>query len=1018
MGNNTDLIAASPGTLTAAVLATDTVLNLSETGTLIVGDLLRLENIGSTGPNPGSGLGLPFELVRITAIDSATNQVTVSRGVLSTPVAHNNGIVVIRPNLRTFTLSRTKLAAFDVNSFITAGGNINPTDYGTINAGWFWGGARAYQPWGSTAPPVLPPLSGGFQPDCWHPPATPAVPTNTGPTTLLTALPASGMATASSGTTPGKVNTTAGATVTPVANMRWTDDQPVGAVPQCPPFGSADLWLRIEKATNATTGLPELRFLWRNGSSSSFTPLTRNADGTGGEVRLNIDPWFDLPVVTTASMTSAAAANTVGSFVFPSAALAATFAPNDMVQIGTSELGYVTSVVGTTVGIMRGQQGTAAPAIAATTVDVKLLRTTYLGPNMQLSLCEQGGPRYWTKIAANVPVSGDDIPATLNQTWTVTSTAGMKTGDVVTLGNAATTTGNRQYTERVRIDTVVDATRINVTRNYDAGLDINPYVIGCQLPGYPSGSFVYSLSNTLANATSLIASNISISTSVSAIDPLVQDFTTIDKNDWEAAGGGVSASARYLASQYQVFFGPLDITEDFFTWSSPTTGESSASEDWIYNPREFWSQSRWWDTAHTIQKDVVPVGFNDDITTVRSWLSKTTLLTLNLSAVQEYLRTRTLNDAVADVFLGAGAGAAPVVTNGTDLLRTRFNGLFYLVRTNRYPTNPTPGLVNPWNHHLPNTTDDMASLISAYPNIDAANRSAMQPYDTLVQDPAFRPQQFIQGVRIVNGSQINWGLTGTDAFGASKTTIATPNQLFLQGDLNTTAFTVNYQGGTPQKLTPLAVMGDAVTLLSNAWTDSKYKEEGLVLSGTHAQPHTWTVTGGGTLAMNQGSSGKLLPAASSTSYYASILTHNQPTTRESIRQGESSAFINTMLYLEDWVGKDMNFLGSLVVMDSRRYCSAFLLDSPKTYGQTPFGFISNTGLPARDTVWLANYSSWYGFSPTLTQSQWGGQIGSVQGPPARNMDFNYDLMTEAGTPPFTPFGVTASGVGAWSRIVE
>jgi hypothetical protein len=34
------------------------------------------------------------------------------------------------------------------------------------------------------------------------------------------------------------------------------------------------------------------------------------------------------------------------------------------------------------------------------------------------------------------------------------------------------------------------------------------------------------------------------------------------------------------------------------------------------------------------------------------------------------------------------------------------------------------------------------------------------------------------------------------------------------------------------------------------------------------------------------------------------------------------------------------------------------------------------------------------------------------------MDFNYDLLTEAGTPPFTPFGVTASGVGAWTRVVE
>jgi hypothetical protein len=516
------------------------------------------------------------------------------------------------------------------------------------------------------------------------------------------------------------------------------------------------------------------------------------------------------------------------------------------------------------------------------------------------------------------------------------------------------------------------------------------------------------VTNNAANATSANISSFSIETT----NPSPRNI--IDSADWEEAGGGSEEMTRYLASQYQVLWGAYDITEDFFSWNEDVAGGRNATEEWIYQPREFWSQSRWWDDGS--EKDLDPTaaggngnGSNHDETTVREWLGKTTILTLDMENVQDYIRTRTLGEATTPTL---GVGTAPTLTGAAagSVLKDSFNGLFYLTRTNRYPTNPLPGLTNPWNPLLPNTASEMARLetwnFGAFPNV-------LQPYGTaLAQAPSFRNAIFHHGVRVVNGADIDWGLVGGDEFGASKTSIVTPNQLYVQGDLNTVPHTVTYQGGTPLKLTPTAVMGDVVTLLSNGWSDSMYKQPGIVTSPTLS----YTVSGGGTLAFNQGASGLTLPQAQTTSYFASILTHNQPTTRDSVYLGESSAFINTMQYLEDWAGVNMNFLGSLVVFDSRRYSEAYLLESSKIYGRSPFGYFANGGVNTAE--WMGKYAT-RGWVPggTMT-SQWAGQIGSVQGPPTRNMDFNYDLLTEAGTPPFTPFGVTASGVGAWTRVVE
>ena len=41
------------------------------------------------------------------------------------------------------------------------------------------------------------------------------------------------------------------------------------------------------------------------------------------------------------------------------------------------------------------------------------------------------------------------------------------------------------------------------------------------------------------------------------------------------------------------------------------------------------------------------------------------------------------------------------------------------------------------------------------------------------------------------------------------------------------------------------------------------------------------------------------------------------------------------------------------------------------------------------------------------------ELGAAYQAPDRVYKFNEDLLTNAGTPPFTPFGVTSTGTGAW-----
>ena len=657
-----------------------------------------------------------------------------------------------------------------------------------------------------------------------------------------------------------------------------------------------------------------------------------------------------------------------------------------------------------------------------------------------------------------------------------------------------------------------------------------------------------------------------------------------------SVGDWASMYTNYLRSQYQVFWGTQDITTDFFKYGEANDSGRIAREEWFFQTREFWSQSRWYNeeiqkptketfaskldgagsvavdpatTTLLVEKDAtgdpgsgpcvissIPGSLdrknyiNLADTTNRRLLAKTTVLQIDMTKLQDFIKTHTLTRV-----------GQPLLNN--------FNGLIYMARSNRMPwvpdlnwtlksevsndvnskfplTNYGRGLMfDPVNRcWLSNYNDYGSGLTSIIPdnydNLSTANcllisNARAWPYDPwtcgpkcyqgpttivdgvtvmtpgtiksdtivtaanvnnfteptvssltpwnnitgmndpiatkLIPDepgyndritPRIKPQDFHHGFRLVNGTTIDFGYSAAPKFGESKLSICTPNQLYLKGDFNTTMFDVSVNNGinTERHLTPVAIMADVVTLQSNAWVDSKYRVDGLTANTTGVNASNVK-----TLSRRNGFT------ASDTTYNACIMTHNLPTTKESLRFNEASSFVNTMMHLEDWSTSTMYYTGSLVVMNSRRYSQAYLLETPKLNGRTPFGWAgwnartdslgtvpynNRTCLPARyDASLLGTFVSGSGFldwcynnsskragTDTTTGEMvpfdfpviFKGNrfiadvdtdgIPPVYWQPNRVLTFNNDLITSEGTPTYTPFGQTITGLGSWSRIIE
>jgi hypothetical protein len=533
-----------------------------------------------------------------------------------------------------------------------------------------------------------------------------------------------------------------------------------------------------------------------------------------------------------------------------------------------------------------------------------------------------------------------------------------------------------------------------------------------------------------------------------------------DSDEWDAAtqskisptaklnGRVVDATTSYLCSQYQVFWGGVDITEDFFSYTQGSSGVASeriATEEWINNPRFYWSQSRWWNEgdltpawgitprADWREKETGTTSAPSPIykSAQREWMARTTLLKINMASFQSYLQTRTLTAASYK-----WSTDTSTLTNA-DTIGAHWNGILYAARTNRYPRNPSPNSPNPYNQHLPNRGtssipgSNLVDLGSAWtPAITRARLVATNAADRGVRDFAIASQDFHHGVAIANAADINWAYTGdTTEFGVGKMSIITPNNLYVMGDLNNTLHNYTVKGVVEAHYTPISIMADSVTLLSNAFNAANYRIPNVIPPEGALDPVDSSVMGWrvnpknpATLSTPRGTKANL------TSYRAVIITNNQPTTKYRAFEGEGAPFINTQLFLEDWSGVVMNYTGSLVVLDTCRYNRSYLLQDSRQNGRSPYGLMgwqagstwaSLTGNTSGEIDWCFSWKT--GAKTALTEpGSDGAPFGSlpVYSPPVRNFSFNDDLLTEGGTPPFIPFGVTAAGVAGWVRVVE
>ena len=924
--------------------------------------------VSTVGFEVGDILKAGTEILRVASV--GVGQITVLRAdgfSTADNIPHNLPLIALPK--RTFAVNRDRTVQFEVNSYMTPGATPS------AGGGWYWNRVAQFSPWRGAWSNVTPPArTGGFQPRVWGQ-------TQTAPETVQPTID-----------TPTNVNAAVPGGTLVAATGRWSDDQPAS------------------HQTSVTYNAGDVVFSGGTHYACTANGTTTAPPGSGWS-QANV--WLRIERVTTTSDQ-----------------VRFLYAVKDTEPVAADWRPVLIDQRTDAAGAPR-----AGIAGAAAARELRFDASRWFGK---------------TTLAANIDAAATTMTLA-GGTW--------KVGDVLAIDS-----------ELVEV-TAVSGTTLTITRAMDSSTAAahtaaaivtrdsyrgDQLLVGVCANGNKTSSFSSFADSDLSNVrfSNLRIENHNLATTA--------DDYVVDATDWDANTDPTEPSedTQYLASQYQVFFGPYDITEDFFLQTTPIL-----REDWIYNTREFWSQPRWWEDG--TERDPGFVLPNATALSNREIFAKTTLLTLDMRALQDYLRTRTLADATAHRLDGGYTTAASALTTTLrDALPT--TGLIvHISRTNRYPWNPELDGVNPWNPGLPNTTagatystKELAALgASARTTAFDTQRSAMQttlaagtwnllpthvsgrlqPWTlattqfpgALLRTPPIRPQDFHHGVRLVNGSSIDWDHNGTggsasgsDPFGTSKMLVVTPNHLYLQGDFNTVAQPVSDAGVACSKSTPIAVYGDSVTFLSNNWNDAQWTIPGLIATATD-------VTGGGTLAYNQGPA--TAPVATATTYACAVLTHNTPTTRRRVMFGEAAALDDNLLVLEGWSGVRQTFIGSIVVMDTRRYTDAYRLDGNKEVGMTPFGFI---GPAASWTTWRTKFegefatASAYGTGFTINQGlvyngtgasdgqSWGGGIDMICGIPNRELFYNPDFKTKEGTPPEMPFGIKTVGVGGWSKIVR
>lgn len=408
--------------------------------------------------------------------------------------------------------------------------------------------------------------------------------------------------------------------------------------------------------------------------------------------------------------------------------------------------------------------------------------------------------------------------------------------------------------------------------------------------------------------------------------------------------------AKYMKSQYVVYFGEHDITDMFFSYDvlfADSDDDFIAYERDVLDRREaVFMQYQFWNQDS---------GFPNNY-----WRSNymCSILTLNMRKCLDFLMETDY------------AAINPGYTGGAQA-NEFFNGMIYAHRTRRSddytPWDTTrwhPDCYGIWNRS--GFVNYRLPLAGHRPNVDLP--STVWPAKSFDWRTGSGPAMtFHSAIRLTNAADLDYGIyytadqgtaTPSDDYQTKKgLTVITPNMCYVWGDYNTVKYgDSDFSGGlgaraamgdsdynnSDMKNVPAAIFADYINILSNDWVD----EDQAWNAKRDVLGDVWMIS--------------------------SVITNNIPSHvdgHDRIHSSEGSH--NLIRYNEDWDDsprKTFHLKGSNVVMNTRRYSRSHI---------------------------AYKYEA-----PNLNTD--------VYDPPDRDFVMNSDLFTKPGQPPFTPFGVTVT----------